>query len=210
MSSGCTMENQRSYAQRIGALLFPRRGLVWGALGMLVFLSAHPQPHLFKIGILLIVLGIALRSWCAGYIKAHRGKMQNIQELLTCGPYAHLRNPLYLANGVIGSGVVFLSGQLFWFALFVPLLFSLYGFIISAEETFLKERFGKEYQEYTQAVPRLLPRLSPFPGRKKVPFSWQAFLSSEIHTMVTFSLVILLFYLRGTSLFSFLDRIPIF
>lgn len=210
MSSGRTLENHGSYAQRIGALLFPRRGLIWGVLGILVFLSAHPVPHLFKTGIFLIVAGVALRAWCAGYIKAHRGKMQNVRELLTCGPYAHLRNPLYLANGIMGSGVVFLSGEPFWFLLFIPLLFLLYGFIVSAEEAFLSERFESEYRKYAEEVPRLIPRLTPYPGRKSSPFSWQAFLTSEIHTLVTFLLVILLFYLRGTPLFAFLNRFHIF
>jgi protein-S-isoprenylcysteine O-methyltransferase Ste14 len=210
MSSGRTLENHGSYAQRIGTALFPRRGFLWGALGILVFLSAHPTPQLFKTGILLIVAGTALRAWCAGYIKAHRGKMHNVRELLTCGPYAHLRNPLYLANGIIGSGVVFLSGKLFWFLFFIPFLFLLYGFIVSAEEAFLSERFGSEYQKYAEAVPRLIPRLTPYPNRKHSPFSWQAFLTSDIHTLVTFLLVILLFYLRGTSLFSFLNRFHLF
>ncbi|MBC7217541.1 MAG: isoprenylcysteine carboxylmethyltransferase family protein, partial [Candidatus Caldatribacterium sp.] len=195
MSSGRALAPFREIAQ-IGKFLFPYRGTIWGITGGVVYLFARPRFPLFHLGILLIILGEALRLWACGYIKTYRGPMEEVEELTTAGPYAYVRNPLYLANGCIGLGIVFLSGLLALVPLFLGIFLVLYGSIIRAEETFLAGRFGEAYRKYASSVPRFVPRLSPYPERKGT-FSLRVLLERETMTLATLAVTILLFYLRG-------------
>jgi hypothetical protein len=141
-----------------------------------------------------------------GYIKSYRGPMQEVERLTTAGPYAYLRNPLYIANGIIGTGIALISDLwwsiiLFWFAFYL-----LYFPIIRAEENFLEKTFGATYGNYTQKVPRFLPRFSPYPERNGT-FSWRVIGEKEITTIFTLGIVILLFYFRGFGFLKILDRL---
>ena len=83
-------------------------------------------------------------------------------QLVVKGPYAHVRNPMISAVVLIllAEGLLLRSlPHLTWagaFALFnavyIPLL----------EEPSLRARFGDEYEEYANHVPRLLPRITPW------------------------------------------------
>lgn len=205
MPSGRTLAPFRGI-EEIGRFLFPYRGTIWGILGGVVYLFAHPEAALFRLGVLFIVLGEALRLWACGYIKTYRGPMEEVEELTTAGPYAYLRNPLYLANGCIGLGIVLLSGLLALIPLFLGVFALLYGTIIRAEEAFLLERFGKAYREYAASVPRFVPRLRPYPKRKGT-FAFRVLLERETATVGTLVFVVLLFYLRGFGFLRVLDRL---
>jgi len=191
---------------KIGKVLFPHRGTIWGVMGAVVFLFAHPQALLFWPGVSCILGGELLRLWASGYIKTYRGPMEEVEELVTSGPYAYLRNPLYLANGIIGCGVVLLSGILWALPLFLGSFVLLYGSIIRAEEAFLEEKFGAAYREYAASVPRFVPRLLPYPKRKGT-FAPKVLWEKESTTLLTLGLVVLLFYLRGFGVLRVLDRL---
>ncbi|MEN3186969.1 MAG: isoprenylcysteine carboxylmethyltransferase family protein [Atribacterota bacterium] len=191
------MERCGTTLARIGKKLFPHRGIIWGFLGLLLFLFAHPQRTFFIYGFLLIVFGEVLRIWAVGYIRNYRKAMEeDVEELTSCGPYAYTRNPLYLANGVIGTGIVLLSG-LWWMVFpFWVVFMVLYGSIVRAEEVFLEKKFGHTYQNYKNEVPAFIFRLTPYQGKKK-PFAWEVVFQKEIITLITLSAIVLLFYLRG-------------
>ncbi|HOQ67527.1 MAG TPA: isoprenylcysteine carboxylmethyltransferase family protein [Candidatus Atribacteria bacterium] len=200
------MANNAISLEKWGAKLFPHRGTIWGALGLVLFLFAHPHNPLFSWGIALMGLGEGLRVWGTGYIKNYRGPMQEAEKLTTAGPYAYLRNPLYLANGIIGTGIALLSGLwwsiiLFWFAFYL-----LYFPIIRAEESFLENKFGETYTAYARKVPRFLPHLLPYPERRGT-FSWSVIEKKEIITLFTLGTIISLFYLRGFGFLKMLDRL---
>lgn len=205
MPSGRTLASFRGI-EKIGEWLFPYRGTIWGVMGGVVYLFAHPRVPLFRLGVLLIVLGECLRLWACGYIKTYRGPMEEVAELTTAGPYAYLRNPLYLANGCIGLGIVLLSGLLGLVPLFLGVFAFLYGSIVRAEEAFLARRFGALYEEYATSVPRFVPRLTPYPKRRGT-FSFQVLFRRETITLGTLALVVFLFYLRGFGFLRVLDRI---
>ena len=84
-------------------------------------------------------------------------------SLCTSGPYAHIRNPLYLGNMVIYMGVTFIAGGVFmWeFLGIVFIYFTIqYVMIISLEEETLSDLFGTEYDQYKINVPRFIPRIT--------------------------------------------------
>jgi protein-S-isoprenylcysteine O-methyltransferase Ste14 len=80
-------------------------------------------------------------------------------ELIAEGPYAAVRNPIYLAmfGMLIASGLA--ASQ--WWAVLAAIVVFLAGtwIRIHAEETLLRENFGAKFDSYAQRVPAFLPRL---------------------------------------------------
>jgi hypothetical protein len=76
------------------------------------------------------------------------------------GPYAHVRNPLYLGSMLIAAG--FAVALMSWpFAVVLVVFFLLiYVPVIASEEKFLRGEF-LEFEWYCARVPRLIPRLTP-------------------------------------------------
>lgn len=122
----------------------------------LLVLSARQYPS--WPGILLCFLGASIRFWASGCLRKD-------SRPAVGGPYAHVRNPLYLGTYVmaIGTAVSIRQG---WLVALVTIAFgAVYHFIILDEETKLKKLFGEPYQAYLRLVPRFFPRLLPVSGK---------------------------------------------
>jgi len=102
--------------------------------------------------LVLVLPGLWLRAYASGYVRKNA-------ELTTTGPYAHTRNPLYLGSMLIAFGFAGASGS--WIiAVALAILFAvIYIPTIQSEEAYLRTHFAG-FDEYAQAVPRLLPRIS--------------------------------------------------
>ncbi|MFQ6608633.1 MAG: methyltransferase family protein [Fidelibacterota bacterium] len=137
-------------------------------LAVLILYFAEIRIELLMAGSLFVVLGEALRLNGVRYAGGEtRTRKVGASSLCTSGPFAYVRNPLYLGNVIIYSGMVLIAGgEHVWLFLPVTLaFFSIqYGLIISLEEETLLRKFGEDYQEYRLSVPRLFPRLSPWMG----------------------------------------------
>lgn len=103
------------------------------------------------IGLSLGTLGIALLAWSAFEFWRAQTTIRpdaGATQLITSGPYARFRNPIYLADTLILLGVAELTKNI-WFvigaAAFVPLVTIL---AILPEERHLSRRFGAEYEAY--------------------------------------------------------------
>jgi protein-S-isoprenylcysteine O-methyltransferase Ste14 len=124
-------------------------GFVTAAV-FLVF--AHPTGRTLAWGLVLVVPGLWLRGYAAGYVKKNA-------ELTRTGPYAYTRNPLYLGSMGIAFGVAIAAGR-WWLGILLAAMFLLiYVPTILSEETFLRAHFA-DFDEYARRVPRLLPRLT--------------------------------------------------
>lgn len=121
------------------------------------FYFASPTPSMMAGGVALSALGLAVRAWAAGTIQKDR-------VLTTGGPYAHTRNPLYLGSLLLGFGVVMAGGVVWFAALFAGFYALMYGGTMRQERKSLEGLFGESYREYTEKVPALLPRLTPYRG----------------------------------------------
>ena len=125
------------------------------ALASLLWLA--PDREAVALGIGLIALGLALRTWGAGHLVKR-------ERLTVSGPYTHLRHPLYAGTLLIGSGFAFaLGGQLAWLLL-AGLLVWFFGRYFPDKERresdLLERRFGAAYVHYRGQVRALLPRWS--------------------------------------------------
>src|SRR5712671_3692077 len=108
-------------------------------------------------GLALCAAGQALRAWVLGQVPdGTSGQNEKLiaVSLNTDGPYALTRNPLYLGNLGISLGLCLVAHDL-WLLCIVALLFAVqYRAIIAAEEQFLRDRFGPQYEAWCARVPR--------------------------------------------------------
>ncbi len=91
------------------------------------------------------------------------------QHLVVSGLYRYVRNPMYVAvaSTIFGQAMIFGSRSLFGYGAFVWVCFHV--FVLAYEEPSLRARFGAEYEEFCAAVPRWIPRLSPWQGETPHP-----------------------------------------
>lgn len=124
---------------------------------VLYFWLARPTVESILVSLVLVVPGIALRSYASGYVKKNA-------ELAVTGPYAYTRNPLYLGSMLIAFGFA-LAARSLWTAIALAILFAaIYWPVIVAEEEYLRAHFAG-YDDYALRVPRLVPRLGSAPSR---------------------------------------------
>lgn len=117
---------------------------------------AHPQPPSLAASLLLVLPGLWLRAYAAGYVRKNA-------ELTTTGPYAYTRNPLYLGSLLVTLGFGVAAANL-WLILLLAAIFALiYTPTIQGEEGYLRAHFT-DFARYAQQVPRLLPRLRAAPS----------------------------------------------
>ena len=124
-------------------------------------IATEPSALCLKTaGFFLVLTGLGVRVLAAGFAGRHtRSSKIEGSKLVTAGPYAHVRNPIYLGSIVLGFGMVLLIGDRRLLALCALTFLALYFGLIPAEEEFLGQKFQQEYEAYCRQVPRLLPRL---------------------------------------------------
>lgn len=115
----------------------------------------------WPVGTLAVGLGVALRIWAQAHI---RFRLKGHRHLTTSGPYATVRNPLYIANTLICVGATIVS-ELLWV---VPVTLAwcavVYSLVVRQEEARLAKKYGEAYHRYVSAVPRWVPRTLPVQG----------------------------------------------
>ncbi len=121
------------------------------------------------LGWLLLVAGVALRSWATLYLGGRRGRV-----LVDQGPYSLVRNPLYLGSFFIaGSVAAFLHSVTAAIGILVVAAIYVVG-AIPAEERALEAALGEEYRAYRASTRRFLPRFSRFRTDPRVDVSVRA------------------------------------
>jgi protein-S-isoprenylcysteine O-methyltransferase Ste14 len=111
-------------------------------------------------GFLIIVLGAIVRTMARGWKHEQPSK----ERLVTTGPYARLRHPLYFGTLLCGTGVCMIHGSMLVFAGFVATFVLWYAFVIRREETKLAARWPAEHAAYRAGVPMLFPGPSALRG----------------------------------------------
>jgi protein-S-isoprenylcysteine O-methyltransferase Ste14 len=118
----------------------------------------------WMLGPLVALAGQALRFYVLGLVPegtSGQGSVIEASTLNTRGPYAFVRNPLYLGNLFIVLGLLVVAHDP-WVALVaLAFFFGEYFFIIRAEEAYLRSRFREQFDAWCQQVRRWVPRLTP-------------------------------------------------
>lgn len=142
-----TLERWQKIARRIRVPL----GFLTAALYLFELLRHEPRPAAIVWSLVLVLPGLWLRGYAAGYVKKNR-------ELTQTGPYAFTRNPLYLGSILIAAG--FAVALLSWpvAGMLAAMFLIIYVPVIASEERFLRANFA-DFDAYCKRVPRLIPRL---------------------------------------------------
>lgn len=110
----------------------------------------------WPLGLVLFVAGLLLRIWAEMHIH-YRLKVPT--RLTTTGPYAYVRNPLYLANTAMICGMTALMEVLWMVPIALLWCYLLYSAVVKYEEFVLARKYGFRYLEYKRSTPRWLPRI---------------------------------------------------
>ena len=133
----------------LAVILFPR---------VIIRNSDYAFDDFWKaLGICLILSGQLLRVSARGY-KAEQSRNGN--SLVVSGPYAMVRNPMYLGIIMIGCGVVLAILNPWALLIFLAGFLLRYLYLFPKEEKGLEKAFGKAYKEYCSRVPRIFPKMS--------------------------------------------------
>lgn len=164
-----------------------------------LILTAKPSQPAFLRGLAFLLTGELIRLWAVAHAGgATRTRNVGAPLLVTSGPFAHTRNPLYIANALIYLGVVFLAGgHLLWVVVALAFCGLQYGLIVSLEEETLKSLFGFDYEFYRRSVPRWMPRLAHWNWSIPREPDWRDAWRNEKHTRVNIILAIIVFLLIG-------------
>jgi len=146
-------------------------------------------------GIPFVLAGEGLRTWGAGHLVKD-------ERLTIGGPYAYVRNPLYLGSLLNTVGFLGLLGDWWLAAIFLALAVAVYLPTVRQEEDYLRRMHGEAFDEYRRTVPGIVPRLRlaqlEVGERQYSRFDWQRVLANDEHkTWVAFLILFGLLWARG-------------
>ncbi len=157
----------------IGNFLFKNRNYIFPITLLFMFLVVPPKDvfvgseslEAYKdlIAVLICLLGLLVRASVIGFAYIKRGglnKQVYAEDLVTTGIFAICRNPLYVGNVIIYFGIFLMHGNLGVILLGTFLFVFVYISLIAAEENFLRNKFGQQFEDYSAVTPRWFPKLS--------------------------------------------------
>jgi protein-S-isoprenylcysteine O-methyltransferase Ste14 len=155
----------KSYADTVQRLRVPTGLLLAAAF---VWLAQPVLPTLL-LGFPVALLGLAVRAWAAGHLRKN-------QQLTMSGPYAFVRNPLYIGTLLTAIGCTIAAAQPYLAAFIGVVFLFVYLPVMEQEEQHLANLFP-EFAGYAKRVPQLLPRVP-----ESVPaqsFAWAVYLQNK-------------------------------
>jgi len=196
---------------QIGDFFFRYRNYLFFFLYLALFIpsppifsesNAGPKFYLYPliIGLCITVVGQLTRGATislAYIVRGGKDKKVYAEQLVTNGIFAHCRNPLYVGNILMLTGVGILVNSLLYLLIFIPLFLFIYQAIVLAEENFLRSKFGNQFDAYAQRVHRWLINPSGL-GKtlSEMRFLWRRWLIKEYNTQVIWltGIAIILFF----------------
>ena len=148
-------------------------------------LGVHYYLYPLIIGLVITILGQAIRGATIGLayiIRGGKNKKVYAEDLVTSGIFAHCRNPLYVGNILMLAGVGILSNSLLYVVIMIPFFLFVYQAIVLAEENFLRNKFGEQFNNYCVRVNRWFPNLKGMGTTfSSMRFKWKRYIAKE-HT----------------------------
>jgi protein-S-isoprenylcysteine O-methyltransferase Ste14 len=155
----------KPYADAVQRLRVPS-GLV---LAVAFVWLARPLPATLLTGLPVAALGLSIRAWAAGHLRKN-------QQLTVSGPYAMVRNPLYIGTLLTALGCTVAAARPELTLLAAVVFCFVYLPVMQQEEEHLAKLFP-EFAAYAGRVPQLLPKLpGSFPPQS---FSWAVFRANK-------------------------------
>lgn len=182
---------------QIGNFFFKYRNLLFILLYLALFIPSTPifSPGVFgsfyflwpiTIGLIVTLSGQLIRGVTIGLAYIIRGGKDGkvyAENLVTEGIFNHCRNPLYVGNILMLTGVGILSNSLLYILVFIPFFLFVYQAIVLAEENFLRNKFGEKFNQYCKKINRWIPDLGGI-GKtfSAMHFKWKRWILKEYNT----------------------------
>jgi protein-S-isoprenylcysteine O-methyltransferase Ste14 len=157
------------------------------------------HPLVLGLGLVVVAAGLSIRYWSVSYIGTiSRTRASRLGPLMSAGPFALVRNPLYVGNFLIWIGFAIASGLL-WMVPAAWALFALqYSAIVRFEEAALTRHFGESYEAYLRDVPRWIldPGRLSVAVRTRGSHGWREVCFSERGTLIAAGIMTVLLILK--------------
>jgi protein-S-isoprenylcysteine O-methyltransferase Ste14 len=155
--------------QDLSSFVFGKRGALLALPAVVLAALGKPSAFSVAMGLPLAFAGEVVRMWAVGYSGVTtRGDTVTAPALVTAGPYAYVRNPLYVGNVVTAAGFALAftgrnsaPARLALVGGSLAAMLGVYAVIVPHEEAFLRTAFGPAFDDYCARVPRVVPALEP-------------------------------------------------
>jgi protein-S-isoprenylcysteine O-methyltransferase Ste14 len=140
----------------IALLSIPRIPLPW------LYVPLWPQGYWpFWLGAAVTVAGLLFAVWARVHLGRNWSRSVTIKqghELITTGPYAVVRHPIYtgILTGFLGTAIAISQVRGF---IVVVLIFVVFWFKLRMEEQWMRSQFGETYANYARKTAALVPYL---------------------------------------------------
>ncbi len=163
-----------SFKPQVQEKLYQNRVVIGNIIAFLgfviVWIDPYAQvtiPHLL-VGAIIGSIGFGLRIWASSYQWPNIATAQPDSRtgLITAGPYAYLRHPIYLSMFLLTAGAFLTFGS--WLAAIVVVIptYIVNWWQARYEEIFLIKKYGREAVQYQEYLPMFIPNpFKPYPIR---------------------------------------------
>jgi protein-S-isoprenylcysteine O-methyltransferase Ste14 len=165
-------------------------------LAMIVL--GRPTISTIFYGAVIAGFGEFVRAWGVAYAGSLTRVTGSVgaPEVIVAGPFAYVRNPLYVGNLLTYVGIGIMANAIFPWLVVAALAWFIFQYrqIVALEEEFLKTTFGSAYEEYSKNVPRFIPRREPYknPAQEHQKPNWDEAAKSEHRTFQALGIVLAL------------------
>ena len=172
-SSDSNGQARLSWRERWAKFAARTRVPVCIALAVTACVLSRPTAESLLTGILIGTAGLAIRGWAAGHLRKN-------EELAVSGPYARVRNPLYIGSLLAGVGLGVATAHVVLLAVIVTVFLAWFLPVVREEEDHMR-KILPGFIEYEQRVPRFLPAVGArYASRTR--FEWRLFLRNREYT----------------------------
>ena len=148
----------------ISRIAFRYRGILVSLPLIVALISTWEEYEndvaIWTVAGIIFAIGFGLRIWAQQHLHF---RLRMKMDLTSTGPYALARNPIYIANTAICLAVTVASEALWMLPITFLNCCLVFHFVVKHEEQNLLKKYGDQYAEYLQQVPRWLPKLSALP-----------------------------------------------
>lgn len=145
--------------ERIGGFFFRWRDVLPVPIALLLVARAKFRPLGWLLGLPLVAAGEILRLAAIRHIgPTTRTREICADRLVTSGPYAWVRHPLYLANALKVAGLLLCAGNLPAGIVAAAFYIAEFATMIPYEEAFLRDKFPESFESWAARTPAFIPR----------------------------------------------------
>lgn len=155
----------KGYADTVARLRVPLGFALLAAFGWL----AQPTLRSILWGVPIAGVGLWLRGWAAGHLEKN-------QKLVESGPYAWVRNPLYVGSFITALGLAFAAKRPLLAWLFFLFFYFVYLPVVQLEEQHLRKLFAN-FDDYARRVRMFWPTLPK--DEDELEFRWELYRRNE-------------------------------